>query len=192
MVLIFQASFEHLKILGIYTRSKDLFNIKNTSILVLFVSFSGMVTTFLLFQTETLSEFGNALYMTSTAYGIIMNFFTFSIAREQLYGVREQFEITIDNRKCVYWGKKCTVRYLSLDSFNSMHFKLNLGMKNDVLKAMYKDRLANVEKWSEILQFALINISLPCIMIPLFVTSFILYLTTDTGSDAFQFPFGIW
>lgn len=66
------------------------------------------------------------------------------------------------------------------------------GFENSSSKAIYEEVNQKVEKWTKILYFVLMNVSLPGIMMPNFVISYFLYFSTDLEVEAFRFPFPIW
>lgn len=68
----------------------------------------------------------------------------------------------------------------------------SLGLSNPVLKSLYEEANELVEKWHGIVNSAFIKVTLPCISLPYFMGSFILYYYTDLGKDAFHLPFIAW
>lgn len=65
-------------------------------------------------------------------------------------------------------------------------------MNNPISKQIYIGYIERIEKWCQNLTFAIMKVTLQCMMWPLFITSFVTYWTTNNGSDAFQLPFYAW
>lgn len=66
------------------------------------------------------------------------------------------------------------------------------GLENEKSKAIFENLMAQVDKWANLLVFAMVNVTLPCVTIPKIVISFFAYYATDAGSDAFELPFTAW
>lgn len=48
------------------------------------------------------------------------------------------------------------------------------------------------EKWTKMLDFVLLKVTLPGVIMPNFIISYFLYFATDLGSEAFRLPFPKW
>ena len=59
-------------------------------------------------------------------------------------------------------------------------------------KAIYERVNEKNEKWTKILDFVLLRVTLPGVIMPNFIISYFLYFATDLGSESFRFPFPKW
>lgn len=66
------------------------------------------------------------------------------------------------------------------------------GLQNEASKAIYVEVNDRIEKWSQIVHFVLVNVSIPFLILPKYLVSFYLYYTTDMGNDAFELPLPMW
>lgn len=76
-------------------------------------------------------------------------------------------------------------------TFHTFSFKY-LGLKYRASKDIYEKNDKFIEKLSEYLDFAIVKVSLPLIMLPKCIGSYFTYLTTDSGSDSFELPIPMW
>lgn len=67
-----------------------------------------------------------------------------------------------------------------------------LGSENPSSKQIYEKMIEKIEKRTEILHFALINVSLPGILLPNLIVSFFIYFTTNFSNDAFRLTYPTW
>lgn len=65
-------------------------------------------------------------------------------------------------------------------------------MKKPTLKAIYEEANIMAEKWSKIVVYAFIYVSLPMVTVPYLVFSFHSYFGSDAGRNAFRLPFLSW
>lgn len=101
-MLILRSVKQKLTIVGIYFGDEKSFNFKNTIILVMFLITLIMFTAFLVFGAKTLSEFGNALYISTTALVVPSFFFIFITKAKLSDKTIKKIEITIDSRECIF------------------------------------------------------------------------------------------
>lgn len=66
------------------------------------------------------------------------------------------------------------------------------GSKYPATKAMFQKKDQQIEKWTKIIFFVVMRIGVQCTMLPTCIGSFILYLTTDLGQNAFVLPIPMW
>lgn len=59
-------------------------------------------------------------------------------------------------------------------------------------KAIIDETNARVEKWSGILFFVMVKMTLLFGALPWFICTYFIYFTTDLGVDAFVLPFPLW
>lgn len=59
-------------------------------------------------------------------------------------------------------------------------------------KRKYEKTNRNMEKWSEIVYFLTVKVTVVCLIGPRFVVSFFVYFTTNLGADAFELPILTW
>lgn len=57
---------------------------------------------------------------------------------------------------------------------------------------LYEKLNEKIETRIKLLHFAMINVTLPAIMIPNLIMSFFIYFTSDSSSEAFRLAFPIW
>ena len=69
---------------------------------------------------------------------------------------------------------------------------LFLGMKNPKSKIIYEKTNQLAEKLSTAVFFVIVKVSVPCIVFPKCIISYIVYFTTDLGADAFDSPLPMW
>lgn len=59
-------------------------------------------------------------------------------------------------------------------------------------KALYNEMNQQIEKWSEIIDFAAAKMTPICLILPKSFVCFIIYFATDLGSDSFDLPLPMW
>lgn len=69
---------------------------------------------------------------------------------------------------------------------------LFLGSKNPTSKCQFGRTAQKIEKATEIVEFVFLKIIVPCLTLPRLISSFLVYLITDLGNDAFVLPIPIW
>lgn len=67
-----------------------------------------------------------------------------------------------------------------------------LGLKYPSSKAIYSKSNQQAEKLCQIIHFAFTKVTIHCTMLPKFITSFVVYFTTDLGREAFELPLLMW
>lgn len=67
-----------------------------------------------------------------------------------------------------------------------------LGLLHPSSKEIYENAHTFVEKCCSIIFTAFVKITFPSVTIPFLIVCYVLYFTTDIGSDAFQLPFPAW
>lgn len=67
-----------------------------------------------------------------------------------------------------------------------------IGLVNPASMAIYEKSNQQIEEYGNALSIFMRKVSIPCLIMPKVVISFITYFTTDLGNDAFQLPFHIW
>lgn len=72
------------------------------------------------------------------------------------------------------------------------HHHSILGSKYPKSKAAYEKSNQLAEQWSKITNFVLETVSVPAIVLPKAIISFIIYYTTDAGPDAFELSVPVW
>lgn len=65
-------------------------------------------------------------------------------------------------------------------------------MENPSSRVIFQKSVQNVEKWSDCLNFALLNVTALLTMWPTFIYSYFIYFSTDMQEEAFILPFYIW
>lgn len=60
------------------------------------------------------------------------------------------------------------------------------------LKGKYEKTNQEIEKWSEIVYFLTVKVTVICLILPRFMVSNFLYFTTNLGADAFELPIITW
>lgn len=63
------------------------------------------------------------------------------------------------------------------------------GSHNRTSKFIYGEMTENVEKWSKIIFVALVKITVPATMLPVFVATVIKYITSESRDDVYRLPF---
>lgn len=67
-----------------------------------------------------------------------------------------------------------------------------LGLENPSAAAKFIEVNEMVEKMATFFHFALVKLTLPCVLLPNFIMSYFSYFTTDLGADAFILPLPVW
>lgn len=70
--------------------------------------------------------------------------------------------------------------------------RLFLGCKYPKSEALFFKANQQVEQLSQIIFTALVKVALQLFMLPKFIVSYVVYVTTDTGSESFQLPVPFW
>lgn len=65
-------------------------------------------------------------------------------------------------------------------------------MTDSSSKEIYQKSNQQVEKWSKFLKFALLNVTVHCMIWLTAIISYFTYFTTDLGRDSFDLPFYAW
>lgn len=75
----------------------------------------------------------------------------------------------------------------------NLHFFIKqiefVGLENPLSKAIYVEVNDKIEKWTSLLFWSFVKVSLPFVALPKILISFCSYFMTDAGSDAFELPF---
>lgn len=66
------------------------------------------------------------------------------------------------------------------------------GSKYPKSEALFFKANQQVEQLSQIIFTALVKVALQLFMLPKFIVSYVVYVTTDTKSESFQLPFPFW
>lgn len=66
------------------------------------------------------------------------------------------------------------------------------GSENAKSKPMYDETNRQVEKWCEIGYFAMVKLTPLLLILPTFIVSVFVYLTTDLANEALVLPFLLW
>lgn len=67
-----------------------------------------------------------------------------------------------------------------------------LGSENPTLKAIYEKTNKTIKSRTRAFTLIHLSLSVPSVMVPNLIISFIIYFTTDAGSESFRMPFPIW
>lgn len=66
---------------------------------------------------------------------------------------------------------------------------MRTGLENPISKKIYEEANQQIEKWSKILNMLMRKVTTPCLALPKFIVSFVIYFATDLGNDAFQLQY---
>lgn len=69
---------------------------------------------------------------------------------------------------------------------------VKLGMENPISKVICEEANGFVEKWSKIGIFVMKYVVVASYIFPKAFISFVIYLTTDLGSESFDLPAPMW
>lgn len=67
-----------------------------------------------------------------------------------------------------------------------------IGVENPVSKIIYEQTNEKFEKWTKIIYFVCMKVTLPGCMAPNFFISYYNYFATDLGREAFRLPYPEW
>lgn len=161
------------------------FNQKNIPFLLILIQFLILSCIFFLFKTETFSQYAESFYTTSTMLATCCNFAVRIVKLKEEFDLVQSFENMIHKRKYI-WGQ------IKFDKQKVIEIYSNLGLENDRSKIIYERVNSKVEKFTEFLNYACMNITLPCLLVPNFVTSYVDYFLSEAGDEAYRLPFLIW
>lgn len=68
----------------------------------------------------------------------------------------------------------------------------SIGLIDPLSRVIYEETIERIEKWSRFSNIAIIKVTLPCCILPIFLLSYFNYFINDMGSDAFELPDPIW
>lgn len=68
----------------------------------------------------------------------------------------------------------------------------NTGLENPSTELIYEKMNEKIEKLADMINFAMIIVTLLGMMMPNLIISYFMYFTTDLSSDAFHLAFPIW
>lgn len=124
---------------------------------------------------------------TSASIMSIVCFAAIVLRKSELFEVIDNMEKLIDTS--VHW-------FNSIGKFewNSiLKFKLYIiGCKYPKSREFFLKAIQQAEQITEILFLVVFKISLQCFMLPRCITSFGVYLFTNSGSDSFELPIPLW
>lgn len=184
MMRIFQSIQKHNAILGLNPPElfqMHPFNWRNVLCLFIFGQFFLLSCAFLFLKAEGFSQYAESFYVTSNMLASFFNFAVRVFKSQELNELVQNFEKAINKRK--YF------KSIWIDDISEYSLP---GLENERSKAIYKDVNAKVEKWTQLLNFSCMNITLPCLLVPNFIICYVTYFLSDAGSDAFFLPFPIW
>ena len=72
------------------------------------------------------------------------------------------------------------------------YFLYKIGIENPSTKKMYEQVIKNIEKFTQTIDFMFINLTLPGVMIPRLIISYLNYFSTNLGREGFKLPFPEW
>lgn len=74
----------------------------------------------------------------------------------------------------------------------ALRAKIIPGSKRLASKAMYDETNRQIEKWTEIIDVAVVKVTPVCGIAPKIILCYFLYFTTELGNDAFELSLAIW
>lgn len=179
---IFQSAQKYFGIVGI--SSHNVFQKLNTKSVGTFIIFGQALISnyvFLLHEAGSFREYTDSFYATAT---VTLGAINFSIA---VWKMAETFKF-IENCEDIIGKSKSRIS-MYIQRLMQPSF---VGLENPSSRAIYEEIVRQIEKMCEALNFIIIYISTPCVMLPKCMLSFFAYFTTDLGSGAFELPFNVW
>lgn len=162
---------------------KHSFNKNNISALFIMTSASVLCIIYLLFEVNNFKEYTDSVCMTFT---VTIATIVFAIEIWKTKSVCEFFHNFEDlTQKSEYKSWK-SMKFIEVG--NKFGFGYCLGFS----KSIYEETNRRVDKWCEIMSFALIKLSPPSIAIPKIIISCFNYFVSDLGRNSYELPLLMW
>lgn len=183
----------HLATCLYFPNETHIFNVKR--LLATIAAFLVVVLyfAFLFYEADTVTEYVSSAYMTVATLGIFMSLIDTTFKTKTIFAL-----IDNDLRKIC---RKSSYRSMGAPCFYSCRSNRNSRMKTSDLfselictasKPLYMKTHRIVEKFSKIMKFVIVDVTVPGFIIPKAIFSFYVYFTTDLGADAFELPVPTW
>lgn len=145
---------------------------------------------FLIFEADNMAEYVNSAYFTTTLFGVFCSFIHTSTETATIFLLLDSdmgkiidestFEFQSSQIQCT------TYRY------HFQHLIFFEGWQYPGSAKIYIKTHGLVEKLCKIMYFVIVNVTVPGFILPKAFICFVVYFTTNSGSDAFELPLPIW
>lgn len=141
------------------------------------------LTSYIFLEATDIEEYMDAIFSLIVMVTIAVAFTSIIFKNDQLFNYIECLAKELTDRKCSH----LELNTISESKMNSWFF---LGSeKNALSRRIHKRTNHSIEKLCKIVSFATIELGVPGLMLPKATICYIIYYTTDAGSDAFDLPF---
>lgn len=185
---IFLDVCRNFAVIGIKSRQKHRFNLRNMSMIFFLGQY--MITTAVFFAIEAkyVEEYANSFYASVSGLAAITSVLS------SILEIRKTFELISDMGNFIEISSCSTDQFVkwNLPQNSKLFFRLfhDSGSENPVAKEAYNNLNEWIEKWSEIFHFVFVKMSIPGNVMPCLTITLFAYLTTDQSKEsAFRLMF---
>lgn len=167
---------------------KHSFNWKNRMAFIFTMKWVLLSILALLYEPRTLSEYTEAIDALMKSCLVIGIFLVFTLKMGKIFTLINKFEAAIEKRRCYLLQLHLFDKFIILKSKNA----IQIGVENSASRKIYEIFNAQFEKFTKIIYFMSMNVTMLGIMTPNLIYSYFVYFTTESESDAFTMPFPEW
>lgn len=189
---IFQTFIINLRTAGIYWPQKyqtHPFNGKNIAILFNLGLFIVLAMVFILLEAETFSEYADSFYLIATTIFCEVMFVVTIWKTPKFFQLINDFETLIQKRESNARLKN-NFTYNNFVSNKVKKMIAILGIDDLSVVSMYEEANKSANKWANMLQISLTNVTFPCVMLPNLILT--LYNHFVGESDVYLLAFPMW
>lgn len=181
---LFQSTQKSLAFGG-FIKNQPAFNRTQLRMMFLSILFLGLQCIYLFHVANTPRQYMDSIFMTTVGILVFIAFVSSIFNTTAIFDLIYQFEETISKSECF---RLSSIRFDCEIEFA----KIVLGLKYPKSKALYEKTNRQVELISKIIQFVVLYVSPPVLVLPNAIICLFMYFTTDLGNDAFNLPFPTW
>lgn len=183
---IFTRIRDHFEFSGL-TRSetdpKKCLNWRNMIIIYILFEYVVLANTFLCTEAEGLIVYADSFQVSATSVDNFLIYVFMVMKIPEMYDLMDNFQLIIENSE---WTNGIMSEQECIIEFNIS------GIENPALKKIYEKVNEKVESRTKWMYLAIVQASIPGLLLTNMVVSFKVYFTTDLGNDSFKLPFPLW
>lgn len=184
---IFETSKNYFQALGVdehYAAQNRRLNTRNIRIFLMLVLSIMLNLLYLIFTASNFIEYTNCIYWTSTILVAVLIYAMFVWRMRKVFDYVNKIESLIES-------SKKNLPYFKFQNLLFM-YRFILGSKYQQSKIIYANTNQFVEKWTELINFVLVDVCIPIFSMFMLIFSYVIYFTTDSKEAAFEISFPMW
>lgn len=182
---LFQIIQDNFAFVGI-SSNQPYWNAESAKTLFIFSLFTALGAMFLFFKANTFLEYTMNIYVTTAVLGTGISFLAMLHRKETLFELIDRLEEFVDESEL----KTFYSFFVVMMDFGDI--KKSSESIDPASAAAFKETNRLVKRSCEIGHFVLVKVSPTCTVLPQAIISYVIYWTTNAGSEAFGLPFLFW